>query len=181
MKGVIFTEFVEMLEARFSPGLADAALRQGAPSSGGAYTTVGNYDEREFLSVAAAAAQLSGTTESQLHVEFGKALFARLARQYPTMVAPFHDSFSMLSRLDDAVHAQVCKLYPDARTPRFEPRLIDSNTMQLHYRSHRALNDLAHGLILGCIEYFGDAVTVERAATVDSDDCACFVLTKHDR
>ena len=44
MKGVIFTEFLEMVESHFSPEMADRIITAARLPSGGAYTAVGTYD-----------------------------------------------------------------------------------------------------------------------------------------
>jgi Haem-NO-binding len=49
MKGVVFTEFIEMVEDRFSPEMADRIIERAKLPSGGAYTTVGTYDHGEMI------------------------------------------------------------------------------------------------------------------------------------
>jgi len=44
MKGIIFTEFLEMVEDRFSPEIADRIIEAADLPSGGAYTAIGTYD-----------------------------------------------------------------------------------------------------------------------------------------
>lgn len=49
MKGIVFCEFVEMMEQEFSVDLADEIISATNLESGGAYTTVGTYDHSELL------------------------------------------------------------------------------------------------------------------------------------
>jgi hypothetical protein len=49
VKGVVFTEFLEMVEEKFSPAVADSVIEQSTLASGGAYTTLGTYDHQEML------------------------------------------------------------------------------------------------------------------------------------
>ena len=49
MKGVIFTEFTELVEETFSMALMDDIIDECHLSSGGAYTSVGFYDYKEIL------------------------------------------------------------------------------------------------------------------------------------
>ncbi len=44
MKGVVFTEFIEMVEDQFSADMVDDIIDDAQPPSGGAYTAVGTYD-----------------------------------------------------------------------------------------------------------------------------------------
>ena len=49
MKGVVFTEFIEMVENEFSPDLADTIITEAGLPSGGIYTSVGTYRHEEML------------------------------------------------------------------------------------------------------------------------------------
>ena len=83
MKGVIFTEFVEMLEIQHSPAFADDVLESTDLTSGGAYTAVGTYDVREITLLVRATAERLGKTESDVLRDYGRFLFGRLAVLYP--------------------------------------------------------------------------------------------------
>ncbi len=48
MKGLIFTSFLHLVEKEYGLEMVDKLIAQAAPSSGGIYTTVGNYDHREL-------------------------------------------------------------------------------------------------------------------------------------
>ncbi len=49
MKGMVFTEFLEMVEDRFSPEIADRIITASDLRSGGAYTAVGTYEHSEMI------------------------------------------------------------------------------------------------------------------------------------
>ena len=51
MKGIVFCEFVEMMEQEFSGEMADEIISGAQLESGGAYTTVGTYDHHEMLTL----------------------------------------------------------------------------------------------------------------------------------
>ena len=53
------------------------------------------------------------------------------------------------------------KLYPDAELPVFQHDL-DPDRMVFVYSSKRPFGDLAEGLIRGCIDYFGESITLVR-------------------
>lgn len=50
MKGMIFTEFLEMVEEKFSMEMVDQILSESDLPSGGIYTSVGNYPHTEIVS-----------------------------------------------------------------------------------------------------------------------------------
>ena len=49
MKGIVFTEFLEMVEQRFSPEIADRLIDESDLPSGGIYTAVGTYEHTEIV------------------------------------------------------------------------------------------------------------------------------------
>jgi hypothetical protein len=85
------------------------------------------------------------------------------------------DSFSFLASIEDVIHVEVRKLYPDAELPRFESTFPVEGSMEFVYRSPRHFDDLAAGLIAGCIEHFGEDVQVTRSAL---DDGVAFHLMR---
>ena len=60
MKGMVFTEFLEMVEDKFSADMVDDIIDDSAPPSGGAYTAVGTYDHNELVGMVVALSQRSG-------------------------------------------------------------------------------------------------------------------------
>jgi hypothetical protein len=86
-------------------------------------------------------------------------------------------TFDFLSRIEDHVHAEVRKLYPDAELPTFETRLSDSGTLEMTYRSRRPFADLALGLIQGCLKHYGEDVSIEQVDLSDDGRThVCFTL-----
>ena len=75
------------------------------------------------------------------------------------------------------IHIEVRKLYPDAELPAFEYSRPMEGTLIMTYQSHRAMADFAEGLILGCIEHFGEPIALEREdMSGGAGTCVRFVL-----
>src|SRR5262245_35992633 len=51
MKGVVFTEFLEMVGAKFGEDMVDDVILACELPSGGAYTSVGTYDHQELFAL----------------------------------------------------------------------------------------------------------------------------------
>ena len=64
--------------------------------------------------------------------------------------------------MDGYVHLEVQKLYPDAELPSFECVQVDPDTMTMTYRSSRGFEDLAAGLLAGCVAHFESPWEIER-------------------
>jgi len=163
MKGVVFTEFLEMVEAAFSADLVDDLLASTELASGGSYTAVGSYDHGEMIALVVRLSELSGLPVPDLVRRFGQHLFGRFHLLYPGFFTGVADAMDFLARIEDVIHVEVRKLYPDAELPRFEIERPDPLSMTMTYRSCRPFGDLAEGLILGCIDHYGEPIAVSRS------------------
>ena len=178
MKGMIFTEFMELVEAAWSFDLADAIVARSQVPSGGAYTAVGTYPHEEIIALVSALSEETGIPVADLLRSFGKHLFGRFAQVYPRFFVGIGGSFQFLSGIEDIIHAEVRKLYPDAELPTFEVE-SDADSMALTYYSEHPFADLAQGLLEGCIAHFGESVAVNREAVTDIPGAqARFLLTR---
>ena len=169
MKGVVFTEFLEMVEDRFSADMVDDILDEANPASGGAYTAVGTYDHTEIVDLVSSLSRHTGMSANDLLRAFGQHLFGRFVENYPAFFAGINDSFAFLSGIEDIIHAEVRKLYNDAELPCFEIEQHDAQRLVLHYKSSRHFEDLAEGLMLGCIAYFGQNIHLQRETVGDAE------------
>lgn len=176
MKGMVFSEFVEMVEESFSPEIADRMIVDANVPSGGAYTSVGLYDYKEMLSLVTALSKLTETPVPELVRAFGGYLLNRFVVGHPHFFANMHSTFDFLQSVHDTVHTEVLKLYPDAQLPHFDTER-QGDTLVMVYRSKRPFADLAEGLILGSFDHFNEKVTLQREDSHDGDyNVSRFVL-----
>jgi Haem-NO-binding len=176
MKGMVFTEFLEMVEAKFSIDMVDDILDETNPASGGAYTAVGTYDHQELVDMVLALSRHSGTPAPELIKNFGQYLFTVFSKNYGIFFENVPDAFTFLYGIEEVIHAEVIKLYPDAEPPKFQCKR-DGNILYLTYHSHRHFADLAEGLILGSAVYFGENFMTQRDEL--DENTTLFTLTKH--
>ena len=174
MKGIVFTEFVDMVEARFSADMVDDIIDDAALPSGGAYTAVGTYDHAELVSLVGALSRRTGTSVPDLVRAFGRHMFGRFHAGYPAFFEGITGAVPFLAGIEDVIHAEVLKLYPDAQLPRFECTVLPQGLSML-YRSPRHFDDLALGLIEGAVAHWGGGYTIERRPHQDG---TLFVLTE---
>ncbi len=173
MKGEIFVEFVNMVEERFGLDLADRTLEHGELATKRVYTSVGDYDHEELVSLVSALSIETGLTCTDLMHRFGKFLFARLALGHNECIHGYDNVFDLFVDLEGVIHNSVQKLYPNAELPSIEVRVIDETTIEVKYYSKRGFADLCHGLADGCIHFFQEPINVERLACSDNDQTSC--------
>ena len=162
MKGIVFTEFLEMVEEKFSPETLDRIIKEAALPNDGAYTAVGTYDHREMVRLVSSLSAATQVPVPDLLRVFGQHLFTRFAQGYPEFFRDPTGAFQFLLGIESRIHTEVRKLYPDAELPRFDCHTPDREHLVMEYQSARAFGDLAEGLILGCIAHFGEPIDLHR-------------------
>jgi hypothetical protein len=166
MKGMVFTEFLEMVESTFSADMVDDIIDDSAPPSGGAYTSVGTYDHQELVGMVTALSARSGLPVPALIHGFGTHLFGRFHALYPRFFEGIPSAVDFLFGIESVIHTEVRKLYPDAQLPSFDCVRRDDG-LDMVYASPRHFGDLAEGLIGGAIAHFGDSLGLTRVNLPD--------------
>lgn len=156
MKGIVFTEFMDMVEDKFSDEMLDTIIEEADLPNDGAYTAVGTYDHEEIVRMAVSLSKHTEIPIPTLLNVFGEHLFGRFADLYPRFFEGVTSSKQFLSGVDNYIHVEVYKLYPDAELPKFDISEHENGDLEMVYRSSRHFQDLAVGLITGCLKHFGD-------------------------
>ncbi len=160
MKGIIFTEFLEMVEATFGLETVDDIVEKSNLKSEGAYTAVGTYDFNEMVALLTSLSETSKTSVNELLYSFGYYLFDGLLKAHPEVVSAYKKPLGLIYAIEDHIHIHVKKLYPDAELPTFKILEKTESTLSLVYSSSRGLYALANGLIKKSFEHFGKKADV---------------------
>ncbi|KPF71532.1 hypothetical protein IP88_10630 [alpha proteobacterium AAP81b] len=155
MKGMIFTELVDFMEATGGAVFADAVIARAALPNDGAFTAVGNYPSGYAVAMVTAAAEITGADANVLCEDYGHYLFTRLLDRFPQIVSRYTSANGLLSHVASHIHEEVRVLYPDARPPVITAT-EDGETLRVRYESHRPFAHIAFGLIRGCMGHYGD-------------------------
>jgi hypothetical protein len=182
MKGIIFTSFIEFAENAFGLDFVDEMLSSSELSTGGAYTNVGTYPASELLSMLDFVNRRKEVDGSAMQVEFGRFTFGHLVDRYPRLVKNFSNSFECIYEVDQTIHKDVRKLYPEAELPNLDARLDSSSgALVLDYHSSRPFMLVALGLLEGCVRFYGDSVSIEMTDLSEgAGNHARFVLNRND-
>ena len=162
MKGIVFREFLEMVDREFSPALTETVICKSVVPSGGAYTSVGYYPSEEMQYLVSALSLETGVSVSQLLKQFGRYLMVSFTKIFPQYFELSVDILNLAENLDKHFHAEVRRLYDDAEVPELPAQRISDDEVILTYRSVRGMADLAEGLLEGGIAFYGHPVVLER-------------------
>ncbi|MFK8026143.1 MAG: heme NO-binding domain-containing protein [Ilumatobacter sp.] len=170
MKGVLFNVVEDVVAEVMSVDAWDDVV-EGADVEG-AYTSLGNYPDSDLMSIVAAVARTAGLDEPDTLRLTGRLGFKHLVRRAPHLLEGLDTWGQVLASLDDIIHPEVRKIYPDAAVPGFQVESVDGGAV-VTYTSARQLCALADGLIVGAGEWYDAKLTVTHVRCVHSGDATC--------
>jgi len=162
VKGIVFTEFLQLVETQWGIDMVDDLIDATQIPSGGAYSSVASYDFSELASLLEELSRQTNVPRSELLVRFGNHLAAAFANKFPDFFTSKETLFDFIESVDSHIHVEVKKLYPDADLPNFDCERKSNQVLAVTYSSLRPLADLAEGLITGCADYFHQPITLQR-------------------
>lgn len=169
MKGIVFTEFLDFVDDRMGADMVDAILDDCVLSTGGAYTAVGTYPFSELRDLLMALVKRSGADPADLLRGFGHKLCATFTVNYGTYFDQAGSLFDFLASIDNHIHVEVRKLYPDAELPTLSVTARGPDQMTLDYRSARGLEAMAEGLIAATSAYYKEPVVMAVDRLTDAE------------
>lgn len=171
MKGIVFTEFLEMVEDKFSPEVADKIIDASENlSTDGAYTSVGTYHHSELIELVSHLSEEVDVDLALLVETFGEYLFGRFVELYPGFFEENQTTFGFLELIENHVHVEVKKLYPEAELPTFDTKRVNDDHLEMIYQSKRPFAPLAYGLMKGCKDYYNENITISQQDLGDGEN-----------
>jgi hypothetical protein len=160
MKGIVFTEFLELVESKFGIKTVQDIIDTCELKTNGVYTSVGTYDHKEMFQMVGKLSEIKSIPVPDLLQYYGTFFFSVLSKSYPKFMDK-NDLFTFLESIDGYIHPEVLKLYPEAELPKFTSENVSETEMKLIYKSSRKMSDFAVGLIKGAGEYYKVKIAVD--------------------
>ncbi len=179
MKGIVFTEFLEMVESKFGLEVVDSIIENSELPSQGIYTSVGTYDFNEMVSLITNLSSEVKVPADDLIYAFGLYLFSSLGKAHPEVIQSYKSPLGLLYSIEDHIHVHVKKLYPDAQLPTFKILEKTENSISMIYSSSRGLYRLAHGLIEKTFEHFHGSANITYDLLKDDGTEVKFVVVQN--
>jgi len=155
---MVFTEFLDFAAQAYP----EAGRPTVSAALGGELSPIASYPESGLRDLVSQVAESTGCGEAEVLRRFGTYLFHRFAAIYPVFFLGPRDSLIFLSKVHEQAHGDLRRFHPEAEVPELVCEWVAPRELVLEYRSPRSLADLAEGLILGCIDFFGDDVRLAR-------------------
>lgn len=176
MKGIVFTEFLDMVEKEFGYEMVDKIIEQSDLPSGAIYTSVGTYNHSEIVELIVNLSNNTGTEVGDLLKAFGSYLFKTFLSSYPAFFESCAHGFEFLESIDKHIHVEVRKLYPEAMLPKFITE-IQGETLSMKYESERRMSALAEGLIESSMHHFNHEFQIQKETLDENGTEVMFRIT----
>lgn len=161
MRGMIFTQLLDMIEDDLGLAVKDRVLSLANPAQGGIYAATGDYPATELLQLVHTLSEQTGQAPAALLRRFGTYMFRHFVGVYGRFFEGAPSCFEFLRRVESYIHVEVRKLYPGAELPRFSYPLDEPTQLVMEYHSPRGLAAFAEGLIRAAIEHFGEPLRLQ--------------------
>jgi hypothetical protein len=86
--------------------------------------------------------------------------FCVIETSYPGLLATYKDLIEMISSIENHIHVEVRKIYPDAELPTFLIEEKNEDSLILIYQSSRAMHHFGLGLMNKTFEHFNAKASI---------------------
>jgi len=179
MKGIIFTEFLDLVEDKFGLEMVDRIINASTLESEGAYTSVGTYNFSEMLQLLQHLSANTGISIDDLLLVYAEHFFSVIEQSYPGLLATYSDPIEMISSIENHIHVEVRKIYPDAELPTFKVVEKTDNSLVMIYTSSRAMHHFGLGLMNKTFEHFNSTATIVLEKLKEDGTEVRFVINKN--
>lgn len=171
MKGIVFQVAQECCETQHGPEAWDEILADAGVD--GVYTSLGNYDDSELISIVGAGAKKLGMGEGELITWLGESAIPIFFERYPHFFESHRKTIPFLLTLNSVIHPEVRKFYPGADVPEFGFKLNGENELIMIYQSKRKMCAFAEGLIRGTATHYKEKLEIEHQTCMNQGDSVC--------
>ncbi|MDP5106475.1 MAG: heme NO-binding domain-containing protein [Polaribacter sp.] len=179
MKGIVFTEFLDLVEEKFGIEMVDDIISNSTLASEGVYTSIGTYSFSEMLQLVSHLSSKSKISIDDLLLIYGEHFFSVIERSYPGLLATYNDPIEMLSSIENHIHVEVRKIYPDAELPTFIVQEKKENSLIMIYKSNRAMHHFGLGLMNKTFQHFKSTAEIILEKIKEDGTEVRFIINKN--
>jgi hypothetical protein len=178
MKGIVFTEFLDLVEEKFGLEMVHQIIKQSELESEGAYTAIGAYQFSEILQLLQNLSANTGISTDDLLLVYAEHFFSMIESSYPGLLASYKDPIEMIASIESHIHAEVRKIYPNAELPIFTVEEKTANSLIIIYKSSRAMHHFGLGLMNKTFEHFNSTAKIVLEKIKDDGTEVRFIISK---
>jgi hypothetical protein len=165
MKGFIFTNFIEFVEASHGLEMVDEMITNCNLPSEGIYSSFSSYEFDELVSLLTYVSKKTDVHPEILLEKFGVFVFPYLIGKHSYIIENFDNPIDLIGGIENHIHIEVKKLYNDADLPTF--RVVEKTEKKLSviYNSSKGLTYFAIGLMKETLNHFNvnGSITIDKS------------------
>ena len=166
MRGMVFTELLELVEEKFGYDTLDDVIDGAKLENDGAYTATGSYPFEELVRIVVSLSEHTNIPVDTLLEVYGEHLFLKLLRVVPEFDKQ-SDILKFIESVELFIHVQVKKLYSNVELPTFEIVSSSENELNFYYISNKNIPQFAKGLMIGASKHFGQEIEIAYKSQAD--------------
>lgn len=178
MKGIVFTEFLEMVEGSYGLGTVDYILQNSDLDSKGIYTSVGTYEFKELITLFSTLSEKINLPVDDIMYNYGKYFFTSLKNTHPEVFEEHNSAEGFLTSIEDHVYKKVKEGHPPVKPQTFTIEKNDDNQMIFVYKSTAGLYMFALGFLEKTFEHYNPSFKVTYQKLSDKGTQVRFTVTK---
>ncbi|MFY9243053.1 MAG: heme NO-binding domain-containing protein [Polaribacter sp.] len=179
MKGIVFTEFLDLVEDKFGYEVVDEIISKSNLESQGIYTSVGTYSFSEMLQLLQHLSAHTSISIDQLLLVYGEHFFSVIERSYAGLLETYKDPIEMLASIENHIHIEVRKIYPDAELPTFIVEQRTDDSLIMIYKSSRAMHHFGLGLMNKTFAHFKSTASIVLEKIKEDGTEVKFIINKN--
>lgn len=170
MKGIIFTEFLDLVEERFGLEMVDQIICQSRLESQGAYTSIGTYNFYEFLQLLHHLSKNKSISIINLLEVYAVQIFSAMDTIHPEvltsyknpieMIAAMNDHIEIIFNIKNATPLEALEAKSFSPLPHFTVKEKTKNLLIIKYTSNRGMQHFWLGLMHEMFKHFNETATI---------------------
>jgi len=160
LKGVVFVEFLELVEKKFGLEVVDEIIEKSKVTSKGIYTSVGIYPSSEMFQLVQALSKKTKISKDVLLLGFAVHFFSYIKENPSIFIKRYSNPINLPASIENHIHVEVLKIHPNAELPNFEVVEQTKDSINFLYKSSRAMLFFAMGFIKKTFEYFNSTANI---------------------
>lgn len=161
MKGLFFTELLELIETDYGLAVVDQVIRTAVPTTDGVYTSMGVYDSKEFFGIIEALALEMNQPRSTFLRWFGRHFFRCLVDRHDRLLDNYPSAINAMQDVNSLV--RTTRIFPfDDQPPEAEFMAAGPAAWRLTIRARLPIQDMVMGALEACIACFDEPLEVSR-------------------
>lgn len=180
MKGIVFTEFLDLVEIRYGLEIVDKIIHKSKLDSQGIYTSIGTYSFSEMLQLLENLRDHNGISIDNLLLIYGELFFSVIETIYMDILSTYKDLIEMLSSIKYHIHVEVRKIYQVSELPTFHVVEKTNNSLIMIYKSSRSMHHFGLVLMNKTFEYFNSKASILLEKIKEDGTEVRFIIEKID-